>query len=108
MFGCFRRLGCLLFLLILAIIAWFNRDRLEATYRRYAGEKPPAETTVATGTTMGGWEGLTGDKATRGQAAVQSLSTPRGPAFVNLSPGEAASYIFLAVARQLPASSEDI
>ena len=34
MFGCFRRLGCLVFLLIIAVLAWFNRDRLEAIYRR--------------------------------------------------------------------------
>jgi hypothetical protein len=107
MFGCFRRLGCLVFLLILAVLAWFNRDRLEAIYRRYAGDAPPADTsTIARAT--GGWEPITGDKATRGQAAVTSLSTPRGPAFVNLSAGEASSYIFLAVAKQLPASSEEI
>lgn len=108
MFGCLRRLGCLVFLLIIAVIAWFNRDRLEAIYRRYAGDHPPGATAAATAIPPGGWEALTSDKATRGQAAVQSLSTPGGPAFVNLSSGEAASYIFLAVAKQLPASSEDI
>lgn len=107
MFGCFRRLGCLVFLLILAVLAWFNRDRLEAIYRRYAGDAPPVDTTAIVRAT-GGWEPLTGDKATRGQTAVQSLSRPNGPAFVNLSAGEASSYIFLAVAKQLPASSEDI
>lgn len=107
MFGCFRRLGCLVFLLILAVLAWFNRDRLEAIYRRYAGDPAPSDT-AAVAAPMGGWESLTGDKATRGQAAVVSLSNPRGPAFVNLSPGEAASYVFLEVARQLPASSEEI
>lgn len=107
MFGCFRRLGCLVFLLVLAVLAWFNRDRLEAIYRRYAGDPMPADTTaVATG--AGAWESLTGDKASRGQAAVVSLSNPRGPAFVNLSAGEAASYVFLEVAKQLPASSEEI
>jgi hypothetical protein len=106
MFGCFRRLGCLVFILVLAVLAWFNRDRLEAIYRRYAGDPAASETTVAGA--PGGWEPITGDKATRGQSSVQSLSTPRGPAFVNLTAGEAASYIFLAVAKQLPASSEDI
>jgi len=34
MFGCFRRLGCLVILLILGVFAYFNRDKLEATYRR--------------------------------------------------------------------------
>jgi hypothetical protein len=107
MFGCFRRLGCLVFLLILAVLAWFNRDRLEAIYRRYAGDAPPADSSAVARAT-GGWEPITGDKATRGQAAVTSLSSPGGPAFVNLSAGEASSYIFLAVAKQLPASSEEI
>ena len=105
MFGCFRRLGCLVLLLILAVLAWFNRDRLESIYRRYAGD--PRADSVLVGT-PGGWEPLTSDKATRGQKAVESLSTPRGPAFATLTAGEASSYIFLAVSKQLPASSEDI
>lgn len=107
MFGCFRRLGCLVFLLILAIVAWFNRDRLEAIYRRYAGDPRAADTTTIV-RTPGGWEQLSPEKATRGQQAVQALSAPRGPAFSNLTAGEAASYIFLAVSRQLPASSEGV
>lgn len=108
MFGCFRRLGCLVFLLILAVLAWFNRDRLETIYRRYAGGGPPSVDTSAVIRATGGWEPLTDDKATRGRNAVQSLAAPRGPAYVNLSPGEAASYIFLEAARQLPTSSEGI
>jgi hypothetical protein len=105
MFGCFRRLGCLVLLLILAVLAWFNRDRLEEIYRRYAGD-PRADSVIVR--TPGGWEPLTAENATKGQRAVESLSNPRGPAFANLTAGEASSYIFLAVSKQLPASSEDI
>ena len=108
MFGCFRRLGCLVFLLILAVLAWFNRDRLESVYRRYAGDRAPSAESPSAVSATGAWEPLTGDKATRGQNAVVSLSRAGGPAYVNLTAGEAASYIFLAVAKQLPASSEDI
>ena len=68
MFGCFRRLGCLVVLLILAVLAWFNRDRLEAIYRRYAGDTAPADTSLVARAT-GGWEPLTGEKASRGQTA---------------------------------------
>ena len=107
MFGCFRRLGCLVILLILAVLAWFNRDRLEAIYRRYAGDHIPADS-AAMARAPGGWEPLTSEKASRGQSSVQSLSRTNGPAFVNLSAGEAASYIFLAVAKQLPPSAEQI
>lgn len=108
MFGCFRRLGCLVLLLILAIVAYFNRDRLEAIYRRYAGGGPaPADSSVV-GTVSGGWEPLTDAKAAKGRSAVQALSLNHGPAFVNLSPGEASSYILSEVAKQLPASAQGI
>jgi hypothetical protein len=108
MFGCFRRLGCLVVLLILAVLAWFNRDRLETIYRKYAGGGPPAVDTSSVIRAAGGWEPLTQEKATRGKNAVQSLSAPRGPAYVNLTASEAASYIFLEVAKQLPASSQGV
>lgn len=106
MFGCFRRLGCLVLLLIVGVIAWFNRGKLEEIYRRYAGDRiSPSSGAVST---VGGWEPLTGDKATRGKTRVESLSRQSGPVFANLTPGEAASYIFLEVAKQLPSSSQDI
>jgi hypothetical protein len=107
MFGCFRRLGCLVFLLIIAVIAWFNRGRLEETYRRYAGDRistSPSSSTVA----KGGWEPLTDVKATQGKARVEALSSKTGPVFANLTPGEASSYIFLEAAKQLPSSSQNI
>jgi hypothetical protein len=108
MFGCFRRLGCLVFLLILAVVAWFNRDRLEAIYRKYAGARTVSADSTAVVRAAGGWEPLTDDKATRGKNAVQSLSLAKGPQYVNLTAGEAASYIFLEVAKQLPPSSQNI
>jgi hypothetical protein len=106
MFGCFRRLGCLVVLFIIAVLAWFNRGRLEETYRRYAGDRiSPSSTDVRS---AGEWEPLTNDKAARGQRAVQSLSSRSGPVFANLSAGEASSYIFLEAAKQLPSSSQNI
>src|SRR4029078_5445923 len=108
MFGCFRRLGCLVFLLILAVLAWFNRDRLETIYRQYAGGGPPSVDTSAKIRATGVWEPLANDKATRGRNAVQSLAAPRGPAYVSLSAGEAASYIFLEASKQLPSSCQGI
>jgi hypothetical protein len=108
MFGCFRRLGCLVVLLILAIVAWFNRDKLEAIYRRYAGGEPPAADSSPVLAARGGWEPLSEGKAARGRSAVQSLSLAHGPQYVDLTASEAASYIFLEVAKQLPASSTGI
>jgi hypothetical protein len=106
MFGCFRRLGCLVILLILGVLAYFNRGKLEEKYHRYAGGAVTGPSTDAR--SAGEWEPLTGDKATRGQHAVESLSRQSGPVFANLTAGEAASYIFLEAAKQLPSSSENI
>jgi hypothetical protein len=106
MFGCFRRLGCLVILLILGVFAYFNRAKLEETYHRYAG----GAVTTPSGDVgaPGVWEPLSADKASRGQHAVESLSKQSGPVFANLTAGEAASYIFLEAAKQLPSSSENI
>ena len=104
MFGCFRRLGCLVFLLILGVFAWFNRGKLEEVYRKYAGNR----ITSGSVATTGGWEALTPEKANRGKTQVEALSRRTGPVFANLTAGEAASYIFLEVAKQLPPSSQNV
>ena len=98
--GCFRRLGCLV--LIIALVAlWYWYARVE---------RPAAATTVLTATTRGsgtnsGWQPLTAADAERGRVAVEALARRSGPVFANLSPAEAASYIFLVVAKQLPPSA---
>lgn len=102
MFGCFRRLGCLVFLIILAILAWFNRDRLESIYRRYAGD--PRADTAAVATAA--WEPLSAEKAAKGRSAVESLRTQRGPAYATLTAAEASSYIFQE-SKHLPAALEE-
>jgi hypothetical protein len=108
MFGCFRRLGCLVFLLILAVAAWFNRDRLEAMYRRYAGG-PPAVDSSGVIRVPGGWEALSTDKAASGRKKVESLGAPRNaPGYVNLTPGEASSFILTSVVKQLPAETGQV
>jgi hypothetical protein len=106
MFGCLRRLGCLVFLLIVGVIGWFNRGRLEEIYRQYAGDRVPSSAGTVAAT--GDWQPLTADDATRGKRGVESLSRQSGPVFANLTAGEAASYIFLEAAKQLPNSSQDI
>lgn len=54
-----------------------------------------------------GWQPLTNADAERGRAAIQSLERSSGPVFANLTPAEAASYIFLVVAKQLPPSAKN-
>jgi hypothetical protein len=101
--GCIRRLGCLV--LIIALVAlWYWYARVE---------RPAATATASTDAVTGaanvntGWKPLTAADAQRGRVAVEALAQRSGPVFANLSPAEAASYIFLVVAKQLPPSARN-
>ena len=102
--GCFRRAGCLV--LIVALVAlWYWYAKVD----RPASTKTSAEVSATTGATLTntGWEPLTIPDADRGKAAVEGLAQRSGPVFANLTPAEAASYIFLVVAKQLPPSAKN-
>ena len=91
-----RRFGCFLLILLLLAGAWFWYARVEM---------PPAATTPTTAAPAAKlWQPLTTADAERGRKAVQSLGQPSGPVFANLTASEAASYIFLVLAKQLPPS----
>ena len=101
--GCIRRLGCLV--LIIALVAlWYWYARVE---------RPAATATASIDAVTGaanvntGWKPLTAADAQRGRVAVEALAQRSGPVFANLSPAEAASYIFLVVAKQLPPSARN-
>jgi hypothetical protein len=102
MTGCLKRAGCLV-IIILAVALWYWYARVE---------KPATVSTTASSTTTAtsvasGWQPLTEADAQRGQAAVLSLGQQSGPVFANLTPAEAASYIFTVVAKQLPPSAKN-
>jgi hypothetical protein len=97
-----RRVGCLVIIIALAAL-WYWYARVES---------PSAtSTTSATGSTAtsvsSGWRPLSTADAERGRVAVQSLGRQSGPVFANLSPAEAASYIFMVIAKQLPPSAKN-
>lgn len=97
MFGCIRRLGCLVILLLIAGI-WYWYARVEPS-RRAA--------THGTKVAAPGWQPLSQQNAERGERAVVSLGQRSGPVFENLTASEAASYIFLAASKgQLPPSAQ--
>ena len=103
--GCIRRLGCLV--LIIALVAlWYWYARVE----RPAANTTASTTDAVTGASSvnTGWKPLTTEDARRGRAAVEALAQRSGPVFANLSPAEAASYIFLVVAKQLPPSARNV
>ena len=99
--GCLKRAGCLVVIILVAAI-WYFYARVE---------KPTTTTTAATASTAtsvsSGWHPLTDADAERGRLAVQSLEHQSGPVFANLTPAEAASYIFLVLAKQLPPSAKN-
>lgn len=98
--GFFSRLGCLI--IVLAILAaawyWYARVDLPSAASTTGGSAAPVSSS---------WQPLTAADAERGRAAVQSLGRQSGPVFANLTPAEAASYIFTVVARQLPPSAQN-
>jgi hypothetical protein len=102
MTGCLKRAGCLvLIILVVAVWYWYARVQTPAA-------TGVSSTTSTTATSVNsGWQPLTAGDAARGQAAVQSLGRQSGPVFANLTPAEAASYIFTVVAKQLPPSAKN-
>ncbi|MGH9422783.1 MAG: hypothetical protein ACRD3J_22610 [Thermoanaerobaculia bacterium] len=101
--GCFRRVGCLILIVLVALLYWYARVERPAT------AKSSADVSATTGATLTntGWEPLTIPDAERGKAAVEGLAHRSGQVFANLTPAEAASYIFLVVAKQLPPSAKN-
>ena len=90
-----RKFGCFLIILLLLVGVWYWYARVEV----------PAGGTTTTATSAAKlWQPLSQAHAERGRSALQSLSQPSGPVFANLTAAEAASYIFLIVAKQLPPS----
>ncbi len=99
--GLFRRLGCLIIIVVIAVAVWYWYARVPTT-------SSTTSTIVGTATSVSsGWQPLTAAAADRGRAAVQSLGRQSGPVFANLTPAEAASYIFTVVAKQLPPSAQN-
>lgn len=96
--GCLRRLGCLLLLAFVAVVAaWLTRDRW---LRIVPGRSAAANTASAA------WEPLTAARAEHAREVVARLGQPRGPVFANLTGAEAASYIYRALGRDMPQSAD--
>src|SRR5689334_11118482 len=103
MFGCLRRIGCLFVLCIAAVAAYFMRDKW-MPYLPRIGNAPAR----ATATTGPAWEPVSDESATRARRSIESLGRKTGPVFVDLSPGDLASYFYIALAQQLPPSADSI
>ena len=100
MFGCVRKLGCLV-VLLLAVVLYLTRG---LWYERVRARIDGRDSSAVTASE---WEPLSPAAAQRGERSVQSLGGRTGPVYVNLRPGELASYVFLGLGDQLPPSAQD-
>ena len=103
MFGCLRRIGCLFILCIAAVAAYFMRDRWMPYLPRMGSST--RTTTTASGPA---WQPVSDDGAARARRAIESLGRRTGPVFVNVSPGDLASYFYIALSEQLPPSADSV
>lgn len=94
MFGCLRRVGCLVVLLVLAGGAY---------YWWTVRVTRPAATASA-----GVWQPVTAADAASGARAVASLQTSSGKVFTNLTAPQAVAYLVQETAKELPASATDV
>jgi hypothetical protein len=98
--GCITRLGCLIVLLVVGFAAYLTRDRW---MDKLPWRSSHPETTV---TTADAWLPLSEAGATRTRDALKKLSTPRGPVFLTLQGSDVASYVFMQIVKQMPASTD--
>jgi hypothetical protein len=97
MFGCLRKLGCLVLVAVILAGAWYWYARVPSSSRKTSVAGAPGE-----------WQPLSSANAERGRRAVESLGARSGPVYANLSASDAASFIFLSAARQLPPSAQNV
>lgn len=95
MFGCIRKLGCLVIVAAGLAVAYY-------WYARVPDEQPAAAGAARAIV----WEPLTPALGAQGRAAIEDLAA--GQAYVNLSAGQVASYMFLEMSNQLPESTQDL
>ena len=95
-----RKIGCLIVLLVLAIALFLSRSRWLPLVRGGA--------TDVVASTDGVWEPVTAAGAERARIAIQGLATKSGPVFANVRPGDLASYVFVALRRELPPSAQNV
>jgi hypothetical protein len=95
MFGCIRKLGCLVLLLLIGGGVYLYMQRNDKSSATVTTSRRPV------------WEPITALNAERGKREVESLRDSRGPVFANHTGADAASFIFLSAARQLPKGAEN-
>jgi hypothetical protein len=99
--GCLRTLGCLIVVVIIGVAAFLTRDRWMSKLPWVSSRPDTTVTAIADR-----WLPLTQAGADRTRDALQKLSTPRGPVFLTLDGSDVASYVFMQIVKQMPASTD--
>jgi len=95
MFGCLRRLGCLIILLLAAGGGYY-------WWRTHHAHS--ATTTVA----QGSWHRVTAADREQGRKQVSTLQSTAGKVYVNLTPAQAVGYLLSGVSQELPPSAQAV
>ncbi len=93
MFGCLRKVGCLIILAVIVAAGWY-----------WWTMKASPTASVPAGT----WRQVTASDASAGATAVQSLRSTQGRVYASLTPSQAVAYLIQETAKQLPPSSTDV
>jgi len=80
MFGCLRRLGCLVLLAVLVVGGWYTKPWWYPRVRAMVVSAPPASKLA--------WSPITADAAGAGARAAQRLGAKSGPVYIDLTPAE--------------------
>lgn len=86
MTACLGRIGCGLLLVILGAVGWHYRNEWVPKAKEIVGSVMPDGLAA-------GWQPLTDEGAKRALTRIQRLSGDTGPAYVNVSPADFASYV---------------
>lgn len=97
--GCLRALGCLFLLILVAVAAFLTRGMWMPMIRG-------ADTAAVADTST--WQALTPEGAQRARTALERVRAPRGPAYVQVAPGDLAAYIVQELSQTFPSSADSI
>ncbi|HEY7897315.1 MAG TPA: hypothetical protein VIC03_02790 [Gemmatimonadaceae bacterium] len=92
MFGCLRRVGCLILLAVIVAAGWYW----------WTMKASPAAPTV------GEWHSVTPGDASAASGAVSELRDSKTSGGTRLTPAQAVAYLIQETAKQLPPSSTDV
>jgi hypothetical protein len=104
--GCIGRIGCLVGLALLGIVAWLTRDRW--LHMVSGGGPARTDSAVVAGGREGVWQPLTAQGSERARRALAELDRPSGPTMVTVSAPDLGAYVYQELARQLPPSADSV